>query len=113
MSFSDKDINLGRYECARCRRTPEIAQEIFQGCICGHRFFRIRPQNEDSLADINRGKKSRLTADMEFLTIREREIGIYDINVEKILLKKQDKRMSPMIAGNKGVYSIHFENTKK
>ncbi|MFX0170920.1 MAG: hypothetical protein ACFE9L_03275 [Candidatus Hodarchaeota archaeon] len=113
MAFSDKDIDLGRYECARCRRTPEFAQEIFQGCSCGHRFFRIKPQQENSLTNIDSGEKSQPTADMEFLTVREREIGIYDINVEKILVKNLNKSLSPMIAGSKGVYSIRLENTKK
>jgi predicted nucleic acid-binding Zn-ribbon protein len=113
MAFSDKDINLGRYECARCRRTPEIAREIFQGCICGHRFFRIKPQNENSLSNIDIKEKSQPTADMEFLTIREREIGIYDINVENIMGKKLNKSPSPLIAGSKGVYSIRLENSKK
>jgi hypothetical protein len=84
VSFSNKTINLSRYECARCSRTPKKAREIFQGCI----------------------------SDMDFLTIREREIGVYDINVEKMLVEKTKKGSTPIIAGNKGVFSIRLENLK-
>lgn len=113
MSFSDNTIDLSRYECARCSRTPKKAREIFQGCICGHRFFRIKPQNKNTQSDLNKEKNTCSTPDMDFLTIREREIGVYDINVEKMLVEKTKKGSTPIIAGNKGVFSIRLENLKK
>ncbi|MFX0184188.1 MAG: hypothetical protein ACFE95_13980 [Candidatus Hodarchaeota archaeon] len=112
MSFSDKTINLSRYECARCNRTPEKAREVFQGCICGHRLFRIKRQNKNIQSDVKNEKNTHSTTDMDFLTICEREIGVYDINVEKMLVEKTKKGSTPIIAGNKGVFSIRFENLK-
>jgi predicted nucleic acid-binding Zn-ribbon protein len=51
--------------------------------------------------------------DMEFLTIRERKIGIYDINVDKLLKREPKKEKSPVVAGNNGVYSIRLSSSPK
>ncbi len=49
---------------------------------------------------------------MGFLTIRERKIGIYDINVKK-LLDIEPKKESTVVAGNNGVYSIRIQPPKR
>ncbi|UCG89929.1 MAG: hypothetical protein JSU57_05560 [Candidatus Heimdallarchaeota archaeon] len=117
MSFSDSEINLSRYKCAQCNRTPTNAQELFQGCICGHRLFRIIRQNNSSLSSTNtKERKSPVVRkeDLNFLTVHELEVGIYDINVEKLLAGKSDKiRSSPVVVGNEGVFSIRFQHQKK
>ena len=117
MSLTDSEINLNRYQCAQCGKTPEKAQELFQGCICGHRLFRIVHQKKKIHSNIiKRVKRDSIEKmdNMNFLTIHELEVGIYDINVEKLFADKSGKKDStPVVVGNKGVFSIHLEHQKK
>jgi predicted nucleic acid-binding Zn-ribbon protein len=50
---------------------------------------------------------------MGFLTIREKRVGIYDINVEKLLQPEMYEEESPVIAGNNGIYSIRLDSRGK
>ncbi|MHA1993841.1 MAG: hypothetical protein ACW97Z_04830 [Candidatus Hodarchaeales archaeon] len=114
MALTSGEVNLSRYRCAKCDRTPEKANELFTGCSCGHRLFRLRLQPSTSKrASIPPDKTTYTKEDMEFLTIRERQIGIYDINVDKLLKREPQKKKSPVIAGNNGVYSIRLDSTSK
>jgi predicted nucleic acid-binding Zn-ribbon protein len=117
VSFTDSEINLNRYQCAQCGKAPEKAQELFKGCICGHRLFRILHQKEKIPSNISKRVKRdpiEKMDDMNFLTVQELEVGIYDINVEKLFAGKSDKKDStPVVVGNKGVFSIHLKHQKK
>lgn len=117
MNFADNNINLNRYQCAQCRRTPEKAQELFQGCICGHRLFRILHQTSKIQSTANKAgdiTPNKNTEEIGFLTVQELEVGIYNINVKKLLDDKSNKKhSSPVVVGNKGVFSIHLQNQKK
>lgn len=116
VSFSD-DINLKRYQCAQCRRTPEKAQELFQGCVCGHRLFRLITEKNNVQPTLDMRLRKDVRKDqksVDFLTVHEIEVGIYDINVEQLLSNKPSKKnSSPVIVGNDGVFSIHFQHQKK
>ncbi len=115
MSLADGKINLNRYKCAQCQRAPTKAQELFHGCTCGHRLFRIIRQDENVITPNKRTKHDAVKADkMNFLTVQELEVGIYNINVEKLFTDKSDeKTSSPVIVGNNGVFSIHLKPYKK
>ncbi len=111
VAFANSDISLEKYRCAKCGKTPENAHEVFRGCKCGHRSFRILTNEEKK--DQNFKHKDDLSqVGMDFLTVRERGVGIYDINVEKLLDGKKDKSEQPVIAGNKGIFSIHLTTQK-
>ena len=114
MTLTSGEVNLTRYRCAKCDRTPEKANELFTGCTCGHRLFRLRlqPQSSSNLS-VTSDKTIYSKEDMEFLTIRERQIGIYDINVDELLKQKPKKEKTPVIAGNNGVYSIRLTSDSK
>ncbi|UCG04070.1 MAG: hypothetical protein JSW11_08795 [Candidatus Heimdallarchaeota archaeon] len=112
MSLADGKINLNQYQCAQCQRTPTKSQELFHGCICGHRLFRIIrnniPPKNKTQHDVKKAEN------MNFLTVQEIEVGRYNINVEKLLSDKTDKKTSsPVIVGNNGVFSIHLKPYKK
>ncbi|UCE13342.1 MAG: hypothetical protein JSV04_14300 [Candidatus Heimdallarchaeota archaeon] len=117
MAFSNQDIDLTRYQCAQCARTPERAQELFQGCICGHRLFRIIHKNNSSHLKLNKQERNTSyenSKDLDFLTVHEHEIGVYEINVDKLLSNKPNKRQSsPVVVGNEGIFSIHIQQHKK
>ncbi len=114
MSLTSGEVNLTRYRCAKCDRTPEKANELFTGCTCGHRLFRLRMQPETpKVSSLTPDKTLYSKEDMEFLTIRERQIGIYDINVDTLLKRKTKKEKSPVVAGNNGVYSIRLDSSTK
>jgi len=114
MALTSGEVNLSRYRCAKCDRTPVEANELFAGCACGHRLFRLRLQPSASKPlPISPDKTTYSKEDMEFLTIRERQIGIYDINVDRLLKREPQKKKSPFIAGNNGVYSIRFDSASK
>jgi predicted nucleic acid-binding Zn-ribbon protein len=114
MAITSGEVNLSRYRCAKCARTPEKANELFTGCSCGHRLFRLRLHPPASKrAPVPSDKSTYSKEDMEFLTIRERKIGIYDINVDELLKREPQKKKSPVIAGNNGVYSIRLDSTSK
>jgi len=109
------DVNLDRYRCAKCNRKPFHANEILKGCICGHRLFRLHlnssiSENKNKLIP---SQQRETPNDMGFLTIREKRVGIYDINVEKLLKPELDEEESPVIAGNDGIYSIRFDSRGK
>ena len=109
------DVNLDRYRCAKCNRKPSHASEILKGCICGHRLFRLHLNN--SISE-NKNKfvpsqRRETPNDMGFLTIREKRVGIYDINVEKLLQPEKYEEESPVIAGNNGIYSIRLDSRGK
>ncbi len=115
--LSNGEVNLDRYRCAKCSRKPSNANELLKGCICGHRLFRLHMnkstsenQNQTSLSQQQRVSPK----DMGFLTIRERRVGIYDINVEKLLQPEvEESQESPVIAGNNGIYSIRLDSRGK
>ena len=114
MSLAAGDINLNRYQCAQCQRTPEKAQELFNGCSCGHRLFRIIRHKENGITSQERGMNDNKAGTLNFLTVQELEVGRYNINVEKLLTDKSDeKTSSPVIVGNNGVFSIHLKTYKK
>ena len=113
MALTSGEVNLIRYSCAKCDRTPEKANELFTGCICGHRLFRLRLQPKVRKIVPISPEKAELREDMEFLTIREKQIGIYDINVDKLLKCEPQKKKTPVIAGNNGVYSICLDSSSK
>ncbi|MHA2237307.1 MAG: hypothetical protein ACXAB2_02925 [Candidatus Hodarchaeales archaeon] len=112
MSITSGDINLKRYQCAKCGQTPEVSTQLFTGCVCGHRLFRLNVQKKSTNLSSEKSPNDSGSKDMGFLTIRERKIGIYDINVEK-LLDNKPKKDSTVVAGNNGVYSIRFQPPKK
>ncbi|MFX0014949.1 MAG: hypothetical protein ACFFB2_07500 [Promethearchaeota archaeon] len=93
------------------------AQELFQGCICGHRLFRIVRESKDFLSDTNkrtRNNSINKTENINFLSIQELEIGVYDINVDKIFASKSNiKGAPPLVVGNNGVFSIYLKHQKK
>ncbi|NHJ01395.1 MAG: hypothetical protein EAX86_04595 [Candidatus Heimdallarchaeota archaeon] len=109
--LGDEEVNLAKYQCAKCGKRPETSQEVFRGCQCGHRLFRIvssytKPMTQSGL------RKNAQKEDLEFLTVRERSIGVYDINVGQ-LLPQNSKQKTPMIAGNEGVFTIQLDSKKK
>lgn len=109
------EVNLDRYRCAKCNRKPAGAEEILKGCTCGHRLFRLQ-LNKSSVENksiYKRSMKQEKPEDMDFLTIRERRIGIYDINVEKLMQPEMEEEESPVIAGNNGIYSIRLDSRGK
>ena len=114
--LSSGEVNLDRYRCAKCNRKPSNANEIFKGCQCGHRLFRLQVSN---IASKNRIKPTPppqqpdAHKDLGFLTIRERQVGIYDINVDKLLQPRLDEDKSPVVAGNNGIYSIRLNSRGK
>ena len=113
MALTSGEVNLTRYRCAKCDRTPEKANELFTGCECGHRLFRLRLQPKATQPVSFTPEKTGRPEDMEFLTIREKQIGIYDINVDKLLKCEPQKKKTPVIAGNNGVYSIRLNSSIK
>jgi predicted nucleic acid-binding Zn-ribbon protein len=106
----NSNTNLFRYQCSRCGRPPQKAQELFQGCSCGHRFFRIVNPNRDSKSSLDKNSLNKTKRNLGILTVREREVGVYDINVEKLLDSKLE---SPVVVGNNGVFSIHIKQNQK
>jgi predicted nucleic acid-binding Zn-ribbon protein len=112
VTFSSRDISLSKYQCAKCGRNPQKAEEVFQGCSCGHRLFRIVSRDQR----VNHYKQNRPNStiqDTEFLSVRERSVGIYDINVDKLLGNGNEKQDSLVVAGNDGIYSIQFQSQIK
>jgi predicted nucleic acid-binding Zn-ribbon protein len=117
VSLAQGTINLSQYQCAQCGRTPTKAQELFHGCTCGHRLFRIiRKQNNLTTNTphgrrVNQDKKDNK---LNFLTVQELEVGRYSINIEKLLSDESDESISsPVIVGNNGIFSIHLKPYKK
>ena len=109
------EVNLDRYRCAKCNRKPSDATEILKGCTCGHRLFRLQLNNNSVKKESPNSSilKQERPSDMGFLTIRERRVGIYDINVEKLLEPEKTRDDSAVIAGNNGIYSIKLDSHKK
>ncbi|MFX1506362.1 MAG: hypothetical protein ACFFDC_09630 [Promethearchaeota archaeon] len=115
MSLAAGDINLNRYQCALCQRTPIKAEELFRGCSCGHRLFRIIRTQDNTIFPNKKARNDDKKAEkLNFLTVQELEVGRYNINVEKLLSTELDKNTSsPVIVGNNGVFSIHLKSYKK
>ena len=114
MSQSEEQRPINQYICAQCGRTPKFAKEVFQGCICGHRLFRIITPKSNSRTDDYKKLDSYKKHDSDFLVVREHEIGIYSINVEQMLDKEpKNTKKLPLIAGNEGIYSIFIQQKKK
>jgi len=114
VSFADSKIDLNRYRCAQCQRAPAEAQELFQGCTCGHRLFRIIRKDIESISPQRARTNDKKADKLNFLTVQELEVGKYRINIEKLLSTKPDeKTSSPIIVGNNGVFSIHLKPYKK
>jgi len=113
--LGSEEVNLDRYRCAKCNRKPFNASEILNGCTCGHRLFRLHLDKSTSHSKNNfiPAQQRETPRDMGFLTIRERRVGIYDINVEKLLQPEMDEEESPVIAGNNGIYSIRIDSRGK
>jgi predicted nucleic acid-binding Zn-ribbon protein len=112
MSIASGEVNLERYRCAKCGQTPKISAQLFTGCSCGHRLFRLSMKQEKAQPPSEEESEASKPKNMGFLTIRERKIGVYDINVEK-LLDIKPKKDAAVIAGNNGVYSIRIQSPKK
>ncbi|MFX0086005.1 MAG: hypothetical protein ACFFAU_10035 [Candidatus Hodarchaeota archaeon] len=112
MLISNSNISFDKYRCSKCGKTPESANEVFQGCSCGNRLFRIIIQSSN-LPRKEKDKDAISKKEMEFLTVHERGVGIYDINVEKLLNKGEEEKGSPVVVGNNGIFSIHLKNQKK
>ena len=112
MNLDSGDVNLERYRCAKCGTTPRHAQELFTGCTCGHRLFRLQLRPKTAQKPLENEKQTKPKKDLGFLTIREEKIGIYEINVDK-LMQANTEEESPVVAGNNGVYSIRLEKLKK
>lgn len=112
MSITSGEVNLERYRCAKCGQTPKFSAQLFTGCACGHRLFRLNMKHEKANTLTEKKPITTKPKNMGFLTIRERKIGVYDINVEK-LLDIEPKKDSAVIAGNNGVYSIRIRTPKK
>jgi predicted nucleic acid-binding Zn-ribbon protein len=110
--LSNGEVNLDRYRCAKCSRKPSNAIEILKGCTCGHRLFRLQLNNNSSVIKEKISHSKKLEKH-NFLTIRERQVGIYDINVEKLLQPEMEEEESPVIAGNNGIYSIRLDSHRK
>lgn len=115
MSLTTGDINLNQYKCAQCQRTPAKAEELFHGCSCGHRLFRIIRKQDVTNSPHGRAIGEDMKAEkLNFLTVQELEVGRYSINVEKLLSTESDEKPpSPVIVGNNGVFSIHLKSYKK
>ncbi|MCK4848619.1 MAG: hypothetical protein KAT16_06325, partial [Candidatus Heimdallarchaeota archaeon] len=75
--LSSGEVNLDRYRCAKCNRKPSNANEIFKGCTCGHRLFRMQVSNSASKNRIRPipPRQHETPKDLGFLTIRERQVG--------------------------------------
>jgi predicted nucleic acid-binding Zn-ribbon protein len=112
MNLDSRDVNLERYRCAKCGITPKQAQELFTGCNCGHRLFRLHLHPNTPQKPLKNEKQPKSKRDLGFLTIREEQIGIYEINVDK-LMQSHTEEESPVVAGNNGVYSIRLEKLNK
>lgn len=112
MSQPEEQRPITQYICAQCGRTPRFAKEVFQGCICGHRLFRIITSKPKSLIN-NKEIHVCEKHDPDFLLVREHEIGIYSINVEQMLVKEPSNSKLPLIAGNEGIYSIFIQKKRK
>jgi predicted nucleic acid-binding Zn-ribbon protein len=115
MSLAAGEINLKRYQCAQCQRTPAKAEELFHGCSCGHRLFRIiRKQDNIRISHEKPMNEDKRSDKMNFLTVQELEVGRYNINVDKLLsTESNENTTSPVIVGNNGVFSIHLKSYKK
>jgi len=113
--LSDGEVNLDRYRCAKCNRKPSNANEILKGCACGHRLFRLhlKKSTSENKRQIIPTRQLETPKDMGFLTIREKRVGIYDINVEKLLQPEMVEDESPVIAGNNGIYTIRLDSKGK
>jgi len=101
--------DISRYQCAHCSRTPETAEELLKGCKCGHRLVRIKNQPKNSTSAETSQSNPISSEEMDFLTIHERGIGVYDINVSQLLDEKTQGKSNPLIAGNKGVFTIRLK----
>ena len=115
VSLIEGEINLNRYQCAQCHRPPTKAQELFHGCTCGHRLFRIIREDANVITSSKKmNHETKKTKKMNFLTVQEIEVGRYNINVDKLFTDKLDDEISsPVIVGNNGVFSIHLKPYKK
>ncbi len=113
MTLHTGEVNLEKYRCAKCGRIPEKANDLFTGCTCGHRLFRLQLTPNIAQRHSNTVKQSNTQEDMGFLTIREKQIGIYQINVNKLMQHDEEEEESPVVAGNNGVYSIRLENLSR
>lgn len=114
-AISPENINLNRYKCAKCERIPKKADEVFKGCTCGHRLWKIIHFEKKFPSFPLENKIPDKGSKIDFLTIKEHEVGIYEINVENMLNRSFNNNHSkqPLIAGNEGIYSILLENKKK
>ncbi|MFW9779077.1 MAG: hypothetical protein ACFFE8_09515 [Candidatus Heimdallarchaeota archaeon] len=103
--MSGNEDSLKRYKCAQCGRSPTSEWEIFKGCECGHRLFRIVPRNKPLLIP---GRPYQLTNNQgvpEFLTVKEEREGVYEINVNQ-LLQNNEEMQTPLVVGTEGVFVI-------
>lgn len=113
MTLHRGEVNLGKYRCAKCGRIPEKANNLFTGCACGHRLFRLQLSPSTAPRHSNTVKQSNTQDDMGFLTIREKQIGIYQINVNKLMEHDEKEEESPVVVGNNGIYSIRLEKLNR
>ena len=107
------EVNLEKYRCAKCGRIPEKANDLFTGCACGHRLFRLQTSPRTAPRHSKSAKQSNIQEDMGFLTIKEKQIGIYQINVNKLMEHDEKEEESPVVVGNNGIYSIRLEKLNR
>ena len=113
MALNCEGVDINKYRCAKCGRVPQKANDLFTGCSCGHRLFRLQLNANNTPQQSNHMKNNSKQKDMGFLTIREEKVGIYQINVDKLMQKGKKEEDSPVVAGNDGVYSIRLEKLNK
>ena len=106
LDSSDPNNRLLKYHCSKCGRIPQSKRELFSGCTCGNRLFKIVK---------NESLKPKASKKLDFLSIKEVDVGVYDINVGKILKqeiglsKEKSKNIKTTIAGNDGIFAIKLD----
>lgn len=103
--MSNNKGGFTRYCCAQCGRIPTSESEIFQGCECGHRLFRIIPPPKRVLASVEPPNHTGSKEVPDFLTIQEKSQGIYSINIDQLLQNAAGKP-TPLVVGTEGVFVI-------
>lgn len=103
LDSSDSNNRLLKYHCSKCGRVPQSERELFSGCSCGNRLFKI-VKNEPPV--------SKSKEKLDFLSIKEVDVGIYDINVGKLLKQEiktsneKSNNLKTTVAGNDGIFAI-------
>lgn len=98
---------LTNYCCTACNAHPSTDKEVFYGCKCGNKLFRL---NEKS---ISKQKNSRMILSKRFnLTPKEEQLapisvndtGVFSIDVEQLFSEEDSQVVA--VADKKGVIHI-------